>query len=166
MCVRASVRAHMHVCTSHTLTHSLSCFCVRFTSRRESLFQYHPFFGVLCAPGSPWSSRWRSCIEHKRISFSAPCSSCRTAWHCCRNRPLRPPSWASGASRHSSQAPWPTELPTGGHEFLNRDHGRDQVQKAQSLYGCIKRCSSLQLRGVRAMSQAHCFSKPKRSKDS
>ena len=64
-----------------------------------------PVFYVLCAPGSPWSSRWRSCIERTRVASAAPWSSYRTAWYCCcRSRPLCPPSLAFGVSRHPSQA--------------------------------------------------------------
>jgi len=64
-----------------------------------------PRFCVLCAPGTPWSSRWRSCIEHTRVASAAPWSNSRTAWLCCcGSRPLRPPSLASGVSRHPSQA--------------------------------------------------------------
>jgi hypothetical protein len=64
-----------------------------------------PVFCVLCAPGSPWSSRRRSCIERTRVASAAPWSSYCTAWHyCCRSRPLRPPSLASGVSGHPGQA--------------------------------------------------------------
>jgi hypothetical protein len=42
-------------------------------------------------------------IERTRMASAASWSSHRTAWHCCcRSRPLRPPSLASGASRHPS----------------------------------------------------------------
>jgi hypothetical protein len=60
---------------------------------------------VLCAPGSPWSSRRRSCIERTRVASAAPWSSYCTARHyCCRSRPLRPPSLASGVSGYPGQA--------------------------------------------------------------
>ena len=60
---------------------------------------------MLCGPGSPWSSRRRSCIERTRVASAAPWSSYCTAWHyCCRSRPLRPPSLASGVSGHPGQA--------------------------------------------------------------
>ena len=60
---------------------------------------------MLCAPGSPWSSRRLSYIERTRVASAAPWSSYRTAWHCCcLSPPLQPPSLASGVSRHPSQA--------------------------------------------------------------
>jgi hypothetical protein len=47
-------------------------------------------------------------IFHRaHTSAAAPCSSYRTAWYCCRNRPPRPPSLASGAARHPCQASSP-----------------------------------------------------------
>ena len=64
-----------------------------------------PAFCVVCAPGSPWNSGWRSCIERTRVASAATWSSYRTVWHCCfRSGPLRPPSLASGVSRHPGQA--------------------------------------------------------------
>jgi hypothetical protein len=55
-------------------------------------------------PGpSPPSICATSGIERTRVASAASWSSHRTAWHCCcRSRPLRPPSLASGASRHPS----------------------------------------------------------------
>ena len=54
-----------------------------------------------------------SCIERTRAASAAPWSSFCTAWHCCcRTRPLRPSSLASGVCRHlvhahvKLQAPW------------------------------------------------------------
>jgi hypothetical protein len=61
---------------------------------------------VVALAGSPWNrGRLRSSIERTRVASAAPCSSYRTAWYCCRTCPLRPPSLASGASRHPSQRP-------------------------------------------------------------
>jgi hypothetical protein len=42
-----------------------------------------PRLCVLCAPGSPWNSRWRSCIENTRVACAAPWSSYCTARDCC-----------------------------------------------------------------------------------
>ena len=71
----------------------------------KALLQGRTVVCVLCAPGSPWRSRWRSCIERTRVASAAPWSSYRTAWYCCcRSRPLCPPSLAFGVSRHPSQA--------------------------------------------------------------
>ena len=118
VCVRARACAYalVYVTYTHSLIQSHSCLCVRFTCQRESVFQCHPFFGVLCAPGSAWNSRWRSCIERTRVASPAPFNSYGTAWHCGRTRPLRPPSWASGASRQPSQAPWANGVADGRGE--------------------------------------------------
>jgi len=44
-----------------------------------------------------WTSPWKSCIERTRVASAAPWHSCRTTCHCCcRSRPMRPPSLASG----------------------------------------------------------------------
>jgi hypothetical protein len=61
------------VCTSHTLTHSFSYirFCFH-DSLVQPLLQGRPQSArFLCAPGSPWSSRWRSCIERTRVASAA-----------------------------------------------------------------------------------------------
>ena len=87
MCVYTRVRMCTGVRHIQSLTHS---FIFVFVCAR------HPVFCEMCAPGSPWNNRWRSCIGRTRVASAAPCSSYRTAWYCCRCRPLRPPSLASG----------------------------------------------------------------------
>jgi hypothetical protein len=95
----------VYVTYTSSLILSHSCLCVRLSSRWQPILQGRPVFCVLCAPGSPWNSRRRSCIERTQVASASPWSSYHTAWHCCcRSRPLRPPSLASGVSRHPSQA--------------------------------------------------------------
>jgi hypothetical protein len=110
VCVRACACAHVYVpCVRYILSllQSHACLCVHLTSRRQPLFQGRPDCCVLCAPGSPWNSRWQSCIERTRVASAAPLSSYRTACLCCRSRPMRPPSLASCVSWHPSQASRP-----------------------------------------------------------
>ena len=77
MCVCARMRMCTFACHQHSLTHSVIFVCA-FTSD-DSLYCKAAVFCVLCAPGSPWNSRWRSCIERTRVASAAPWSSYRTA---------------------------------------------------------------------------------------
>ena len=87
LCVAcACACAHVYVTYTHSLQVSHIRFFVRLSSR-DILTVGRPVFCVLpvCAPGSPWNSRRRSCIERTRVASAAPWSMYRTAWHCCRS---------------------------------------------------------------------------------
>ena len=77
VCVRARAPVHVHATYIHSISSQkfvFACASVVFIPRPPR------FRCVLCAPGSHLNSRLWSCIER---GFSPPCSSYRTAWHCC-----------------------------------------------------------------------------------
>jgi hypothetical protein len=100
----------------YSLIQSHSCLCVRFTSR-SSLYSKVALFSVCCVHLAVLGAVGGGLASNARVASAAPCSSYRTAWHCC-SRPLRPPSLAFGASRAGSltkfQSPWANRVADGG----------------------------------------------------
>ena len=94
--------------------------CARFTGR------CCPVLVWCCAPGSPWSSRWRSCIEHTRVASAAPWSSYRTVSP--RGPPRDTRAWAP--SRLSAASTW-----------VHRGRTRDTTTPSQGPQLGRKACS-------------------------